>query len=131
MSDSGQPNLDVDQFILDRIDSVPHLESLLLLWNTRPAVWTVAELATRLYTKPQVSRKILEDLAREGLVAAVPEVQDQYRYNSKSPDLDRVVELVDSTYRRELVRLSTLIHKNASPAIREFARAFRFTKEKE
>jgi hypothetical protein len=27
---------EVDQFILDEIDSVPHLEALLLLWNTRP-----------------------------------------------------------------------------------------------
>jgi hypothetical protein len=40
-------------------------------------------------------------------------------------------EAVAVTYSRELVRLSTLIHSRASLAVREFARAFRFTKEKE
>ena len=131
MTDASQPNTEVEQFILDRIDSVPHLESLLLLWNTRPSAWTVEELAARLYTKPDVAKKILEDLARESIVAAVPEVQERYCYYPKSPDQDRVMELVDATYRRELVRLSTLLHRKAPPAVREFARAFRFIKEKE
>jgi len=37
--------------------------------------------------------------------------------------------MVDETYRREVVRVSTLIHSKPSSPVRDFARAFRFTKE--
>jgi hypothetical protein len=32
---------EVDQFILVEIDSVPHLEALLLLWNSKPRKWSL------------------------------------------------------------------------------------------
>jgi hypothetical protein len=32
---------DVDQFLLEQIDTVPHLEALLFLWNSRPQPWSV------------------------------------------------------------------------------------------
>jgi predicted ArsR family transcriptional regulator len=62
----------VDQFILDKIDSVPHLEALLLLWNSRPAEWSAEELAKRLYVDRSLARKLLEDLTREEIVVRVP-----------------------------------------------------------
>lgn len=46
---SPQPEMDAYEFIRQSIDSVPHLEALMLLWNSRPAGWTPEELATRLY----------------------------------------------------------------------------------
>jgi hypothetical protein len=36
---------------------------------------------------------------------------------------------VDATYRRELVRISSMIHSKPSPAVRQFARAFRLKKD--
>ena len=36
MTDNNQHDAEVRQFLLDQIDSVPHLEALLLLWNSRP-----------------------------------------------------------------------------------------------
>ena len=38
---------------------------------------------------------------------------------------------VDTTYRRELIRVSRLIHSKPSAAVREFARAFRLKKERD
>jgi hypothetical protein len=38
---------------------------------------------------------------------------------------------VDAAYRRDLVRISTMIHAKASSAVREFARAFRLKKERD
>ncbi len=124
------PN-EVDQFVLAHIDSVPHLESLLLLWNNRDRSWSVKDVAARLYVKPEQAGKILQDLEREDLVATVHESEDLFRYNAKSLERDHLMEMVSATYSRELVRLSTLIHAKASPAVREFARAFRFTKDKQ
>lgn len=49
---------DADKFILDEIDSVPHLEALLLLWNNRPKQWTSREIADALYVAPGLAQKI-------------------------------------------------------------------------
>jgi predicted ArsR family transcriptional regulator len=121
----------VDQFILDKIDSEPHLEALLLLWNSRPAEWSAEELAKRLYVDRSLARKLLEDLTREEIVVGVPGSIGQFRYETRSEGRDKLIELLDMTYRKQLVRISTIIHSKASSAVRDFARAFRFTKEKE
>ena len=127
---TDSPN-EVDQFVLAHIDSVPHLESLLLLWNHRDVSWSAGDVAARLYVDPAKANKILQDLQREDLVVTLAESQELFRYNTRSVERDRLMESVAATYSRELVRLTTLIHAKASPAVREFARAFRFTKDKE
>ena len=129
MADDRPTAQQVDQFILSNIESVPHLESLLLLWNERPKPWTSAALAARLYVDRQVAQKVLQDLAQRDLIAAVPGKSDEFCYESKNDDRDRLLEAVSATYRRELVRISTLIHSKAPAAVREFAKAFRFKKE--
>lgn len=117
------------QFILDKIDSVPHLEALLLLWNTRPDRWSAEDLARRLYIRPHEARNLLADLNRDNIIVVTAESAEQFWYESKSEEQDRVIGLVDAIYRRQVVRVSTLIHSKASSAVRDFARAFRFTKD--
>lgn len=104
-----------------------------MLWNTRPKLWSVEEMAKALYVAPETAHKILQDVAQRGLVVpvSVPGAAERYGYESQSADRDALLRAVESTYRRELVRVSTMIHSKASPAVREFARAFRFTKEKD
>jgi DNA-binding MarR family transcriptional regulator len=124
---------EVDQvlrFVLDEIDSVPELEALLLLWQNRPAAWNVADVARRLYIVPQQAQAVLADLSRKGMLAADPERQDSYLYASTSAERDELMARTEAVYRRQIVRISTLIHSKPSSAVRDFARAFRFTKEK-
>ena|SRR5579884_2059945 len=124
-----QPNeRDVDRFILDEIDSVPHLEALLLVWSSRPQSWSDEELGKRLYLENPAAMAILEDLQRRGLIAAVPGEPRQFRYESS--ERDPLLEAVESAYRTDLVRISTMIHLKAPASVLEFARAFRFTKER-
>ncbi|MGA7853401.1 MAG: hypothetical protein WCA15_08745 [Candidatus Acidiferrales bacterium] len=131
MTGSNQNEDEVYRFIFEYIDSVPHLEALLLLWNSRPAKWAPEDLAKRLYIDRSAARQLLQDLNREEIIAPVPESAEQYCYESKSPEMDRLIATVDATYRNQLVRVSTLIHSKASSAVRDFARAFRFTKKRE
>ena len=35
-----QPEMNAYEFILENIDSVPQLEALVLLWNSRPVAWS-------------------------------------------------------------------------------------------
>ena len=62
MAEKDQNGPDVDQFLRDHIDTVPHLEALLLLWNSRPKEWSVEEMAKGLFLPPEAAKEILEDL---------------------------------------------------------------------
>lgn len=133
MADSGDPREEagVYQFILDQIDSVPHLEALTLLWNSRPQQWSAQDVAGRLYTSVEVAQNLLRDLARRELIGVISGPPDQFRYESRSAERDEIIGLVDATYRREIVRVSTMIHSKPSSAVRDFARAFRLKKDRE
>ena len=74
---------------------------------------------------------VLGDLARMGLIAQASDSQPRYRYLSRTAEQDEMMQQVDEVYRKDLVRVSTMIHSKASPAVREFARAFRWKKEQE
>jgi hypothetical protein len=121
---------EVFQFLIDEIDSIPELEALLLLWQSRPQTWTAPDLSGRLYIDAQRTREILFDLNRKQL-ATIEGGPQSYRYHSRSPEQDALMSGLEEVYRREIVRVSTLIHSKPSSAVRDFARAFRFTKEKE
>lgn len=122
---------DVYRFILNQIDSVPQMEALLLVWESRPKRWIEGELAERLYIGADVVRNIMQELVRRRLLVADTQAARQYFYESKSGDLDDLIEAVAATYRRDLVRVSTFIHTKTSSAVRDFAKAFKFTKERD
>lgn len=112
---------------------MPHLEALLLLWNSRPGSWTKEQLAERLYVMPPVAQALAQDLVRQRLAVFQEENAQapRFSYDSSSDETNRLVGLVDAAYRREVVRISTLIHSKPSSSLRDFAQAFRFTKERE
>lgn len=117
---------DVLEFIARRIDSVPHLEALLLMWEQPQKVWTEDEISRRVYVNHEQAESILRDTARHGFIAASTDTPKGYYYN---PAWDRaqLMPKVASTYRQHLVHMAELIHsKAASAAVEEFARAFKF-----
>lgn len=115
---------------MEEIDSVPELEALLLLRQHRCNSWTAIELAKRLYIDPEQTRALLAELNRKQLVQFISGEPEACCYQPRSPETDAVIARVEAVYRHEIVRISTLIHAKPSAAIRDFARAFRFTKEK-
>jgi hypothetical protein len=119
----------VDKFILEEIDSVPHLEALLLFWRQRPKQWSVPEIAQALYVSEETGEQILRDLSIRSLISAVPDRPGLYLIGFSSAEKEHMLESLDRTYRRELIRVTRMIHSKASPALRDFARAFRFKKE--
>lgn len=122
---------EVYRFILNQIDSVPQMEALLLLWENRPKQWSENEIAARLYVGVDVVRNIMQELLRRRLIAASTDSPKLFWYETKPGDGDRVIEAVAATYRHNLVRVSTLIHTKASSAVRDFAQAFKFKKERD
>lgn len=125
----GAQRLQVDRFILEQIDSVPHLEALLLLFNSRPKAWSTVEMAKSLYVRNEVAAKILDSLLHRNLIATHPDQPDLFVYNPDDQTQNRLLNDVDAVYRKEVVRISSLIHSKASAGVRDFARAFRFKKD--
>lgn len=128
MEEQPNPNRPVYDFIQREVDSVPHLEALLLLWNNPSRGWTVPEMGQALYVNDGFARDILNNLVRRQL--ATRNDPELFEYKG-SPELDPIVEALDREYRRNLIRISRMIHSKASPGVREFADAFRFKKDRE
>ena len=120
-------NSAVDRFLVEQIDSVPHLEALLLIWNSRPKTWTEQEMASALYVEPELAKRVLEQLAQRGLIEHAGD-NGGYCCEANSTR-DPLLQKLDEAYRHDLVRISRLIHSKASVAVQDFARAFRFKKD--
>ena len=123
--------LQVDRFILAEIDSVPHLEALLLLFNSRPKMWSIDEMGQSLYVHNDVASKILENLVQRNLIAASPKAPQVFFYSQDEENRNQLMQDVDAVYRKEVVRISSMIHSKAPAGLRDFARAFRIKKDKE
>jgi hypothetical protein len=123
---------DVVRFVDERIESVPHLEALLLLWENAHLRWDVELTAARLYVDPGSAASILEDLANRGLVNRYSyEGHVHYGYDNGWDSQDGgTMARVAATYRQQLLQVTTLIHSKAPAAVREFARAFRIPMKK-
>lgn len=127
MPEQTPTSKDVDQFITNAIDTVPQLEALLLLWKKRPRVWSLPDLAAGLYIAVEETKSALDPLERQGLVTRNPAGE----YSYLAGPHDALIAAVDETYRRELVRISRMIHSKAPSAVREFARAFMLRKDRD
>jgi Mn-dependent DtxR family transcriptional regulator len=116
------PTEKVLRFIGDNIESVPHLEALVLLWENRSQRFGATDIAARIYVSTEAAAGILRDLQQRKWIVA--ESEGAYRYDDKWDETGDFMAQVVATYRRNLVRVATLLHKKASRGIREFARAF-------
>lgn len=118
------------QFLAERIDTVPQLEALLLLWESPQRLWSEEELAGRIYVDRPVAATILQALQRQQLITAESGPVARYGYNPQWDPSGEVMPEVAAAYRRHLVQLATFIHSRASTAVREFARAFDLKKDR-
>lgn len=118
----------IDHFLVDEIDSVPQLEALLLIWNRRPKKWYHSEIAKALYISQERAQDVMRHLVQHQLLTRVECGADCYELRIDSEEQARFMQALDGVYRRELVRVSRLIHAKASRAVLDFASAFRFKK---
>ena len=116
---------DVLRFIREQVDTVPHLEALLLLWESAPTSWAPEELAARLYVDVATAQRIVGDFARRKVLIRSGQGHAYDPANEHAALLPRVAQ----TYRRQLVQVTRFIHSKGSPAMQEFARAFKFKQD--
>ena len=99
----------VRRFLLTSIPTVPHLETLLLLWREPGAGWTAEDIARRLYVPVAAAQSLAEDLCEADLLEC---------------------DGTPRTYRcrREV---TALIHSHVDRKASRFADAFSLRKEKD
>jgi hypothetical protein len=128
MGESLIPN-DVQVFLLTRIDSIAHLEALLLLRTDPALVWNVDMLAKRLYISPQETIGVLERLRADGFVIIPEGLSQSYQYQPASSELAHMVNRVAELYATYLIPVTNLIHTKPRTRVQEFADAFKLRKD--
>ena len=116
------------RFLDECIDSVPQLETLVLLRAEPGQWWSPADISSRLYSSEESVRAALEGLTRHGLCAR-RESPPEFRFEV-SPGVEALVDEVIRTYQTQLIPVTRIIHLNAASGAREFARAFDLKKDK-
>ena len=124
MASGAIPN-EVEQFLLAVIDTVPHLEALLLIFQNPDTVWSVDDLAARIYVDNPQAAAVLDDLTRRKLIARVQLSPPKYQFVAASPTETELLHKVAHAYRTQLVQVARFIHSKPSASVRDFARAFR------
>jgi len=112
---------DVRDFILQHIDSVAHLEALLLLRGEPHEKWDVGTTARRLYMAEAEIAELLERLREDGLISGG---DGSYRYDCASGQQRNVVDRLAAIYARHLISVTNVIH--GKPRMRRFVDAFKF-----
>jgi len=109
----------VRRLIVDRIDSVPELEALLLFREQRARTLTAAQAGPRLYVSKTVAAQILGALAQRGLLAIDGE---SFRYAPASPELEASVDALAVAYSHHLVAVTELVHAKPGASARRTSR---------
>ena len=125
MTDESIP-ADLREFILRFIDSVAHLEALLLLRANPQTSWDVPTVAKRLYTSEEQASEVLAQLCVEGLISRE---SDLYRYAGQPAESLAMIDRLAQYYSKQLIPITNLIHGKPR-RIRQFADAFKFRKDR-
>lgn len=110
------------------IDTVTELETLLIICADETRVWSVEDIASRIYVPAPTAAAILHVISTKGLIR-VDESGRGYRFSPASDTERQVVQQTAEAYRTMLIPIATLIHNKASGPVQEFARAFSLKKE--
>ena len=125
MADDPIP-AELRDFILRFIDSVTHLEALLLLRASPQTAWEPPAVAARLYTSADQAGEVLAQLCSERLLACE---DGRYRYEGQAPEHLAMVDQLAESYAKHLIPITNLIHSKPR-RIRQFADAFKFRKDR-
>ena len=129
MSQESEIPAEVLRFIDESIDSVPQLETLIMMSQSEPRGWKLEEVAARNYTTPFQAHDVLSALGRRHLVR-FDEHGTNYWYSPDNEAIRALVAEVARCYQLHLSRIATLIHAKPSASVKEFARAFELKRDR-
>lgn len=117
---------DLRQLAARHLESMEHVEVLLLVARNEPREWSVAELGNELRWEDRFAQKCLDDLVAARLLARTRDENRTtlYRYAPNAADRETVHGLMRMYDTRPLM-LGRLIYDRPPTVARSFADAFR------
>ena len=117
----------VRRFLLTSIPTVPHLETLLLLWREPAVHWSAGPVAARLYLGTTTAQGLLDDLVAADLVLADRD-SGEYRARREPPSFVELIDELDRVYSRRIRDVTELIHSTLDRKAQDFADGFSWRK---
>lgn len=117
----------IKRFLVTRIETIPHLEALLLIRRLRDESWDATRLAREIYIAHDSAVELLHKLDSEGFIEAVEKQDGTFHYAGKNKELDKLLGELESVYTRNLIEVTKLVHATQSE-VQKFADAFKFKK---
>lgn len=109
---------DLRSFICTNINSITHLEALLLLRQHPKEYWDAAKAAKRLYTSEAETQRILERLQHDGFLEMADGL---FRYGCVTSEQEYMIARLAREYTRHLIPITHMIH---SKRRRAFVKSF-------
>ena len=120
---------EVRRFILTSIDSIAHLEALLLLRDHPEQKWTCTMVAERIYIGEPQAAALLSKLVARGFIVTEGNDPSAFSYHPKTEEMAKSIDQLAETYTKYLVPVTNLVHQKSRRDIVEMADAFKLKKK--
>lgn len=129
MNEETDISADVRALIARHIESVVHLELLLLFQQSPARARTADAVASELRIESTWAAAQLAKLSTRGLLGVADPAGPSYRFAPASPDIARAVDGLALAYAARRVSVISLIYSKPSDPLRTFSDAFRLRKD--
>lgn len=119
----------IKRFILTSVDSVPHLEAVLLMRYDQGMNWDAKIIAQKLYISPKKAQEILDELCASNFIKR--DTPSTYCYEPDSFELKNILDDVADIYAKNLIEVTKLIHSKTDKQAQQFGDAFKWQTEKD
>ena len=116
------------EFVVKRINTVSELEALLIMSAAESRLWSVDDIAARIYVAKPRAAAVLHALQQNRLIIA-DDAGTLFRFSPASEEERQTILQTAIAYRVHLIPIATLIHRKAPGPVQEFARAFSLKKD--
>jgi hypothetical protein len=122
-----QTNLpdDIKRFILISIESVPHLEAIVLFHREPEIEWDPKMIAQSLFINEKKAAEILVDLYNSGFTVKQKDIP-LYQYLPNTPELGTMVGRLAEVYNNNLIEVTLLIHSKINKQAQIFGDSFKW-----
>jgi predicted transcriptional regulator len=115
----------IKQFIIQYIDSIAQLETLLLLRNEPEIAWDIQTISTRLYLSKPETEVLVTTLYNRGFITKSDNKKSLYAYQPNSDEIKNKIDQILSLYTKHMMPITNIIHSKQNNRIQQFADAFR------